>query len=42
MIDENPDSINDAACAVQMCELGATSGMIIDYPAAYHQRCRWP
>jgi prepilin-type N-terminal cleavage/methylation domain-containing protein/prepilin-type processing-associated H-X9-DG protein len=36
MIDENPDSINDAACAVQMCEMNATSGTIVDYPAAYH------
>jgi prepilin-type N-terminal cleavage/methylation domain-containing protein/prepilin-type processing-associated H-X9-DG protein len=36
MIDENPDSINDAACAVRMCEMGASSGIIVDYPAAYH------
>jgi len=36
MIDEHPDSINDAACAVQMVEEGATSGRIIDGPAWYH------
>jgi prepilin-type N-terminal cleavage/methylation domain-containing protein/prepilin-type processing-associated H-X9-DG protein len=36
MIDEHPDSINDAACAVQMVREGATSGNIIDFPASYH------
>lgn len=36
MIDEHPDSINDAACAVQMAELGAKSAQIIDFPASYH------
>lgn len=36
MIDEHPDSINDAACAVQMAPLGATSARIIDFPASYH------
>lgn len=36
MIDEHPDSINDAACAVQMVEPAATSGNIIDFPASYH------
>src|SRR5678815_29385 len=36
MIDEHPDSINDAACAVQMVEPTATSGNIIDFPASYH------
>ncbi len=36
MIDEHPDSINDAACAVTIAEAGATSGQIVDYPAAYH------
>ena len=35
-IDEHPDSINDAACAVQMVEPAATSGSIIDFPASYH------
>jgi len=36
MIDEHPDSINDAACAVEMVEPAATTGRIIDFPAAYH------
>jgi prepilin-type N-terminal cleavage/methylation domain-containing protein/prepilin-type processing-associated H-X9-DG protein len=36
MIDEHPDSINDAACAVTIAELDATKGQIVDYPAAYH------
>jgi prepilin-type N-terminal cleavage/methylation domain-containing protein/prepilin-type processing-associated H-X9-DG protein len=36
MIDEHPDSINDAACAVTIAEADATSGQIVDYPAAYH------
>jgi prepilin-type processing-associated H-X9-DG protein len=36
MIDEHPDSINDAACAVKMAEPGATSAQIIDFPASYH------
>ncbi len=35
-IDEHPDSINDAACAVQIVEPTATSGSIIDFPASYH------
>jgi prepilin-type N-terminal cleavage/methylation domain-containing protein/prepilin-type processing-associated H-X9-DG protein len=35
-VDEHPDSINDAACAVQMAKFGATSAQIIDYPASYH------
>ena len=30
LVDEHPDSINDAACAVQMY------GNIIDFPASYH------
>jgi prepilin-type processing-associated H-X9-DG protein len=37
LIDEHPDSINDAAFAVQMVDastLGAAR--IIDYPASYH------
>lgn len=36
MIDEHPDSINDAACAVKMAEEGATTAQIIDFPASYH------
>ena len=36
LIDEHPDSINDAACAVQMVQPDAKSGNIIDFPAAYH------
>jgi len=36
MIDEHPDSINDAACAVKMAEPSATSANIIDFPASYH------
>ena len=36
-IDEHPDSINDAACAVTiMPNFAATSAQIVDYPAAYH------
>ncbi|MBN8247289.1 MAG: type II secretion system protein [Verrucomicrobia bacterium] len=35
-VDEHPDSINDAAFAVQMVEEDARSGMIIDGPAWYH------
>jgi len=34
--DEHPDSINDAACAVQMAMPNATSAQIIDFPASYH------
>jgi prepilin-type N-terminal cleavage/methylation domain-containing protein/prepilin-type processing-associated H-X9-DG protein len=34
--DEHPDSINDAACAVQMAAPNATSAQIIDFPASYH------
>jgi prepilin-type N-terminal cleavage/methylation domain-containing protein/prepilin-type processing-associated H-X9-DG protein len=36
MIDEHPDSINDAACAVKMAEPNATSATIVDFPASYH------
>jgi len=36
MIDEHPDSINDAACAVQIVLPDAKSGNIIDFPASYH------
>lgn len=36
MIDEHPDSINDAACAVKMALPNATTAQIIDFPASYH------
>jgi prepilin-type N-terminal cleavage/methylation domain-containing protein/prepilin-type processing-associated H-X9-DG protein len=36
LVDEHPDSINDAACAVQMARPGAATAQIIDYPASYH------
>jgi prepilin-type N-terminal cleavage/methylation domain-containing protein/prepilin-type processing-associated H-X9-DG protein len=36
LVDEHPDSINDAACAVQMAKFGASSAQIIDFPASYH------
>jgi prepilin-type processing-associated H-X9-DG protein len=36
MIDEHPDSINDAACAVRMAQPNATTATIIDWPASYH------
>jgi prepilin-type processing-associated H-X9-DG protein len=37
LVDEHPDSINDAACAVQMpSSPTATSAQIIDFPASYH------
>ncbi len=36
LVDEHPDSINDAACAVQMVLPDAKSAQIIDYPASYH------
>ena len=36
LVDEHPDSINDAACAVQMAVPGSTSARIIDFPASYH------
>jgi prepilin-type processing-associated H-X9-DG protein len=36
LVDEHPDSINDAACAVQMVKPDAKSGNIIDFPASYH------
>jgi len=35
-VDEHPDSINDAAFAVQMVEEDARSGSIVDGPAWYH------
>lgn len=34
LVDEHPDSINDAACAVQMVKPDAKSGNIIDFPAS--------
>ncbi len=36
LIDEHPDSINDAACAVEMAPPGSTYARIIDYPASFH------
>jgi prepilin-type N-terminal cleavage/methylation domain-containing protein/prepilin-type processing-associated H-X9-DG protein len=36
LIDEHPDSINDAACAVEMVRPAGTSGRIIDFPASFH------
>ncbi len=36
LVDEHPDSINDAACAVQMALPTATTAQIIDFPASYH------
>jgi len=36
LVDEHPDSVNDAACAVQMAKPDATSAQIIDFPASYH------
>jgi prepilin-type N-terminal cleavage/methylation domain-containing protein/prepilin-type processing-associated H-X9-DG protein len=36
LVDEHPDSINDAACAVQIAKPGATTAQIIDFPATYH------
>jgi prepilin-type N-terminal cleavage/methylation domain-containing protein/prepilin-type processing-associated H-X9-DG protein len=36
MIDEHPDSINDAACAIKIAEPGAKTAQIIDFPASYH------
>jgi prepilin-type N-terminal cleavage/methylation domain-containing protein len=36
LVDEHPDSINDAAFAVQMVLPEAKSGEIIDVPASYH------
>jgi prepilin-type N-terminal cleavage/methylation domain-containing protein/prepilin-type processing-associated H-X9-DG protein len=36
MIDEHPDSINDAACAVKIIRPSENSGNIIDFPASYH------
>ena len=36
LVDEHPDSINDAACAVQMSNYGSTTARIIDFPASYH------
>jgi len=36
LADEHPDSINDAALAVQMALPTAVSAQIIDFPASYH------
>lgn len=36
LVDEHPDSINDAACAVQMAKPEAKTAQIIDFPASYH------
>ncbi len=36
LVDEHPESLNDAACAVQIAKSGATSAQIIDFPASYH------
>jgi len=36
LLDEHPDSINDAACAMKMAEPNATTAKIVDYPASYH------
>ncbi|MGV3772060.1 MAG: type II secretion system protein [Verrucomicrobiales bacterium] len=36
LVDEHPDSINDAACAVEMVRPNSTSGRVIDFPASYH------
>ncbi len=36
LVDEHPDSLNDAACAVQMPVPGAKTAQIIDFPASYH------
>jgi prepilin-type N-terminal cleavage/methylation domain-containing protein len=36
MIDEHPDSINDAACAVMMAKPDAKNATIVDWPASYH------
>ena len=35
-VEEHPDSINDAAFAVQMIEPDKSSGNIIDMPASHH------
>ena len=36
LMDEHPDSINDAALAVSCTEANTTSAKIIDFPANYH------
>jgi prepilin-type N-terminal cleavage/methylation domain-containing protein/prepilin-type processing-associated H-X9-DG protein len=36
LADEHPDSINDAALAVQIAKPEATTAQIIDFPASYH------
>jgi prepilin-type processing-associated H-X9-DG protein len=36
LMDEHPDSINDAALAVACTDADTTSAQIIDFPANYH------
>jgi prepilin-type processing-associated H-X9-DG protein len=36
LADEHPDSINDAALAVQIAKQDAKTAQIIDFPASYH------
>ena len=36
LVDEHPDSVNDAAFAVQMAKPDAKTAQIIDVPASYH------
>lgn len=36
LIDEHPDSLNDAAFAIKMADPGAANAVIIDFPASYH------
>ena len=38
LVDEHPDSLNDAACAVAMFSPGTPDGTvrIVDFPASYH------
>ena len=36
LVDEHPDSINDAACCMEMALPSATSSHIYDFPASYH------
>jgi prepilin-type N-terminal cleavage/methylation domain-containing protein len=38
LVDEHPDSINDAAFAVAMAKPGAKTAQIIDCPASFHNR----
>ena len=36
LMDEHPDSINDAALAVACTDAGTPAAQLIDYPANYH------